>query len=192
MHQPKPRAPSQPPRLDAEGLVQKLFITATRRSALSLLGAPSVASKRKKKKEAYPPAGTSLQVQTDKHNSPCKEIPAGMYLQARCAESRLSALGLCRWNTPSLRKRGDCREDGLLHSLERFIEKIRPKEKAEKKKGWKKLLADAAFYSISSVLLRLKPLAQRDDLCDQIHVVYPGSYSAALYLQSLPVERRLK
>jgi hypothetical protein len=34
-------------------------------------------------------------------------------------------------------KRGDCREDGLLHSLERFIEKIRPKEKAEKKKGGK-------------------------------------------------------
>jgi hypothetical protein len=25
-----------------------------------------------------------------------------------------------------------------LHSLERFIEKIRPKEKAKKKKGWKK------------------------------------------------------
>jgi hypothetical protein len=66
--------------------------------------------------------------------------------------------------------------------------KIRPKEKAEKKiKGGKKLLADAAFYSSSSVLLRLKPLAQRDDLCDQIHVVYPGRYScgsvpASLYL----------
>jgi hypothetical protein len=35
-----------------------------------------------------------------------------------------------------LRKRGGY-EDGLLHSLERFIEKIRPKEKAEKKKGGK-------------------------------------------------------
>jgi hypothetical protein len=49
-----------------------------------------------------------------------------------------------------LRKRGDCHEDGLLHSLERFIEKIRPKEKAEKKKEWKKLLADAAFCSAPS------------------------------------------
>ncbi len=65
----------------------------------------------------------------------------------------------------------------MLHSLERFIEKIRPKEKAEKKKGGKKLLADAAFCSSSSVLLRLRPLAQRDDLCDQIHVVYLGRYS---------------
>jgi hypothetical protein len=55
--------------------------------------------------------------------------------------------------------------------------KIRPKEKAEKKKGGgKKLLADAAFCSSSSVLLRLKPLAQRGDLCDQIHVVHPGRY----------------
>jgi hypothetical protein len=65
--------------------------------------------------------------------------------------------------------------------------KIRPKKKAEEKRGWKKLLADAAFYSSSSVLLRLKPLAQRNDLCDQIHVVYPGRYScgsvpASLYL----------
>jgi hypothetical protein len=31
-----------------------------------------------------------------RHNSSCEEIPAGKYLQARCAESRLSALGLCR------------------------------------------------------------------------------------------------
>jgi hypothetical protein len=37
--------------------------------------------------------------------------------------------------------------------------KLRPKEKAEEKKGWKKLLADAAFCSSSSVLLRLRPLA---------------------------------
>jgi hypothetical protein len=29
----------------------------------------------------------------------------------------------------------------------------------------------------SSALLRLKPLAQRDDLCGQFHVVYPGRYS---------------
>jgi hypothetical protein len=29
----------------------------------------------------------------------------------------------------------------------------------------------------SSVLLRLKPLAQRDDLCYHLHVVYPGRYS---------------
>jgi hypothetical protein len=63
-------------------------------------------SGRKRKKEVYPPAGTSLQVQIDRYNSPCKEIPAGKYLQARCAESRLSALGLCRWNTPSLGKEG--------------------------------------------------------------------------------------
>jgi len=35
-NQAEPRAPSKPPRLDAEGLVQKLFITATRRSALFL------------------------------------------------------------------------------------------------------------------------------------------------------------
>jgi hypothetical protein len=48
-----------------------------------------------------------------------------------------------------LRKRGGY-EDGLLHSLERFTEKIRPKEKAEKKKGGKKLLADAAFCSAPS------------------------------------------
>jgi hypothetical protein len=40
-----------------------------------------------------------------------------------------------------LRKRGDCHEDGLLHSLERFIERIRPKEKAEKEKGWKKAVS---------------------------------------------------
>jgi len=64
-----------------------------------------------------------------------------------------------------------------LHSLKRFIEKIRPKEKAEKKKGGKKLLADAAFCSSSSVLLRLKPLAQRDNLCYHLHVAYPGRYS---------------
>jgi hypothetical protein len=65
----------------------------------------------------------------------------------------------------------------LLHSLERFIEKIRPKEKAEKEKegGRKKLLADAAFCSSSSVLLRLRSLAQRDDLCYHLHVVYPGA-----------------
>jgi hypothetical protein len=37
-----------------------------------------VASKRKRKKETYLFAGTSLQVQTDRHNSPCKEIPAGV------------------------------------------------------------------------------------------------------------------
>jgi hypothetical protein len=66
-----------------------------------------------------------------------------------------------------LRKRGDCHEDGLLHSLERFIEKIRPKEKAGKR----------VFCSSSSVFLRLKSLAQRDDLCGQLHVVYPGRYS---------------
>jgi len=33
---------------------------------------------KRRKKEAYPPAGTSLQVQTDRHNSPYKEIPAGV------------------------------------------------------------------------------------------------------------------
>jgi len=80
--------------------------------------------------------GAGLQVQTHRDNYPCKSSPVGKYLQARCAESRLSALGLCRWNTPSLRKRGDCHEDGLLNSLERLM-KIRPREKAEKKKGWK-------------------------------------------------------
>jgi hypothetical protein len=37
-----------------------------------------------------------------------------------------------------LRERGDYCEDYSLHSLERFIKKIRPKEMAEKKKGWKK------------------------------------------------------
>jgi hypothetical protein len=59
--------------------------------------------KRKRKKETYPPAGTSLQVQTDRRNSPCKEIPAG------------------------------------VGSSELFT--------------------------------------QRDDLCGQLHVVYPGRYS---------------
>jgi hypothetical protein len=44
-----------------------------------------------------------------------------------------------------LRERGDYCDDGSLYSLERFIEKIRPKEKAGKKKGGKKLLADALF-----------------------------------------------
>jgi hypothetical protein len=44
---------------------------------------------------------------------------------------------------------GGYHEDSLLHSLERFIEKIRPKEKAEKKKGGKKLLADAAFVQVA-------------------------------------------
>jgi len=39
----------------------------------------------------------------------------------------------------------------------------------------------------SSTPLRLKPLAQRNDLCDQIHVIHPGRYkeqyiSASLYL----------
>jgi hypothetical protein len=29
----------------------------------------------------------------------------------------------------------------------------------------------------SSALLRLKPLAQRNDLCDQLHVVYAGRYN---------------
>jgi hypothetical protein len=37
-------------------------------------------------------------------------------------------------------KRGDCHEDGLLHSLERFM-KIRPKEKAEEKKGVEKAVS---------------------------------------------------
>jgi len=73
-------------------------------------------------------------------------------------------------------KRGDCHKDDLLYSLERLM-KIRPKEKAEKKKEWKKLLADAAFCSSSSALLRLRPLAQRDDLCYHLHVVYPGRYN---------------
>jgi hypothetical protein len=49
-----------------------------------------------------------------------------------------------------LRKRGDRHEDGSLHSLERFIDKIKPKERAEKKKGGKKLIADAAFCSSSA------------------------------------------
>jgi hypothetical protein len=44
-------------------------------------------------------------------------------------------------DTPSLRERGDCHEDGLLHSLGRLIEKIRPKEKAEEKKRWKKAVS---------------------------------------------------
>jgi hypothetical protein len=48
------------------------------------------------------------------------------------------------WSTPSLREREDCRDDGPLYSLERFM-KIRPKEKAGKKGGWKKLLANALF-----------------------------------------------
>ena len=61
-----------------------------------------ICGQEEEEKEAYPPAGTSLQVQTDRRNSPCKEIPA-------------------------------------------------------------------------DVLLR--PLAQRDGLCGQFHVVYPGRYS---------------
>jgi hypothetical protein len=40
--------------------------------------------------------GAGLQVQTHRYNYPCKSSPVGKYLQARCAESRLSALGLCR------------------------------------------------------------------------------------------------
>jgi len=55
------------------------------------------------KKETYSPAGTSLQVQTDRRNSPCKEIPAGV-----------------------------CSSDLFT---------------------------------------------QRDDLCGQLHVIYPGRYS---------------
>jgi len=55
--------------------------------------------------------------------------------------------------------------------------KIRPKEKAEKKRGWKKAVGRCRFCSSSAVLLRLRSLAQRDDLCDQLHVVYPGRYS---------------
>jgi hypothetical protein len=62
-----------------------------------------------------------------------------------------------------------------LHSLERFT-KIRPKEKAEKKKGWKKAVSRCRLL-FSSVLLRLRALAQRDDLCYRLHVVYPGRYS---------------
>jgi len=41
----------------------------------------SVASKRKRKKEAYLPADTSLQVLTHRSNYSCEEIPAGKYLQ---------------------------------------------------------------------------------------------------------------
>jgi hypothetical protein len=36
-----------------------------------------------------------------------------------------------------LKERGDYCEDGLLHSLERFIEKIRPKGDEKKKGGGK-------------------------------------------------------
>jgi hypothetical protein len=59
------------------------------------------------------------------------------------------------------------------------------KGKLKRKKGGKKLLADAAFYSSSSVLLRLKPLAQRDDLSYHLHVVYPGRYN--YFCGSVPV-----
>jgi len=38
-----------------------------------------------------------------------------------------------------------------------------------------------------AAFLRLRFLAQRNDLCGQLHVVYPGRYSCG----SLPVERRL-
>jgi hypothetical protein len=71
--------------------------------------------KEKEEKESYPPTDTSLQVQTDKHNSPCKEIPAG------------------------------------VGSSDLFT--------------------------------------QRDDLCGQLHVVYPGRYNH--FCRSVPVERRL-
>jgi hypothetical protein len=95
-----------------------------------------------------------------------------MYLQARCAESQLSALGLCRSvEYPFVEGKGDCHEGGSLHSLKRFIEKIRPKEKAKKKKGWKK-----AGVPPQAAPPLLRPLAQRDDLCYH-HVVYPGRYS---------------
>jgi len=42
-------------------------------------GMPSLCGEQEEeKKETYPPAGTSLQVQTDRRNSSCKEIPAGV------------------------------------------------------------------------------------------------------------------
>jgi hypothetical protein len=85
-------------------------------------GMPSLCGEQEEeKKETYSFAGTSLQIQTDRHNYPCKEIPASV--------------------------------------------------------GSSDLFA-----------------AQRDDFCGQLHVVCPGSIitPAALYLQSLPVERRLK
>jgi hypothetical protein len=37
-------------------------------------------------------------------------------------------------------------------------------------------------------LLRLRSLAQQNDLCGQLHVVYPGMYN---YCGSIPVKRRL-
>ncbi len=76
--------------------------------------------KRKRKKEAYPPAGTSLQEFAHRTNYSCEEKTAGKYLQ-----------------------------------------------------------------TFSSDLFA----AQRDGLCDQIHVVYPGRHNYSC--GSLPVERRL-
>ncbi len=77
---------------------------------------------RRRKKEAYPPAGTSLQDFLDRSNYSCEEKTAGKYLQ---------------------------------------------------------VLAPQTF-------------SPRDDLCGQLHVVYPGRYTCGSILdQSLPVERRL-
>jgi hypothetical protein len=40
-----------------------------------------------------------------------------------------------------------------------------------------------------AAFLRLRFLAQRNDLCGQLHVVYPGKYNH--FCRSLPVERKL-
>jgi hypothetical protein len=77
-----------------------------------------------------------------------------------------------------LRKRGDCHEDGSLHLLERFIEKRR---KLKRNKGWKKAVSRCRLL-FSSVLLRLKSLAQRDDLCGSSTWYILAGIPAALYL----------
>ena len=61
----------------------------------------SVASKRKRKKEAYSPAGTSLQGFVHRHNYPCELSPVGECLQVLAPQtfslhSRRSPLSWCR------------------------------------------------------------------------------------------------
>jgi hypothetical protein len=50
--------------------------------------------KRKRKKETYPPAGTSLQGQTYRTNYACKESPVRMCLSASAEACRFFLTGL--------------------------------------------------------------------------------------------------
>ena len=82
-----------------------------------------------------------------------------MYLQAHCAESRLSALGLCRSvEYPFVGKKGGYYEDGSLHLIDHSASWIRLKKSLEKYKiylGVKDVKLVARHYKTRTAFMNL-------------------------------------